>query len=204
MKKWYKLVIVTAVISALVNGCAKPKTPEQLIEQSADKKMMTAFSKKGVLSKKEYLSRYGYNINLRREINSVPYSLSRHIASYSSKYDASTDAIARLYVKTAKSRGNIVKLYKNSVNATIARLAPSGSYADISLKRFDLDPAFIEFNRSGRIVSILVRRHYFPYLHNINYRSHDRDSMILIGQFAKKIEMRVGNQILANGYISTL
>ena len=204
MKKWFKLFIASVAIIGLVNGCVEPKTPEQMIASSADKKMMSAFVKNKSKLKGEYLSGNSYNINLRNNIETVPFSLNRHIGSYASKYDASRDTIARLYIKTAKSRGNKVKLYKTSVNSAMARLAPQGSYASISLKRYDLDPALIEFDKNGRIKSALVRRHYFPYLHNKSARAHDRDSIILIGETIRQIEMVVGNATLANGYITTL
>jgi len=197
-------VLLTGLAALALTACGKPRTPEQMIASSADKQMMSTFIKNDSKLKKEYLSKNRYNINLRNNIETVPFSLGRHIGSYSSKYDASRDTIARLYIKTAKARGNKVKLYKTSVNNAIARLAPQGSYADISLKRYDLDPALLEFDKQGRIKSALVRRHYFPYLHNKSARAHDRDSIVLIGETIKQIEMRIGNNILANGYITTL
>jgi len=205
MKNWGKFITVITVLG-LMSGCVEPLTPQQVIAKSADKQMASTFLKKGILPKKEKLYDWSPSdiIQTRRALQTVTSDISDAIRSYNSKYDSSTDTIARLFIKTARARGNKVKLYKNSVNNAIAPFVPAGSYANISIKKFNLDPAFIEFDKSGRVVSILVRRHYFPSINNRGLYSHDRDSLILLGKFAKKIEMLVGNETLSNGYVSTL
>lgn len=73
-------------------------------------------------------------------------------------YDGEGDAIAQKYVAVAKSRGNIVKLYKPALGGIINRGVPHPfSHANNTREWFNLDNALIEYNPSGRIVSYLVR-----------------------------------------------
>jgi hypothetical protein len=190
----------------LLVGCAEPMKPEQQIAQSKDKQMMKAFLKPGILSEKEELYKYRSpdKILFRNELQTVVSGTSRATSSYLSNYDSSRDKIASIYIKTAKARGHIVKMYKNFVNAKIAKLVRPGVYSDISIKKFDLDPCFIEFDKNGRVVSALVRRHYFVSINNRGLYSHDRDSIILFGKYARLIERLISNDDLANGYITTL
>ncbi len=208
MNKWYNLLIVAIMGLSLMNGCGEPQTPEQLVAQSSDKAMMRAFSKPGILGKSEYLQSYSPSdlIRMRTSIGNSHYGMGNARGSYASKYDSSRDKIAQEYIKVAKSRGNTVKLYKNSINNQIAPkivhpFLENGNSA--VMPRYDLDPALIEFDKNGRIVSILVRRHYFTSIGN-GFVAQDRDTIVILGNTARKMEMSIGNNALDNGYIATL
>jgi len=208
MNKWYNLLIVAVIGLGLINGCGEPQTPEQLIAKSSDKAMMKAFSKPGVAGKSEHFIDYSPSdlIRMRTSIGNSHYGMGSARGSYSSKYDASRDKIAQEYIKVAKARGNTVKLYKTFINNQIARkivhpFLENGNSAVIP--KYDLDPALIEFDKNGRIVSMLVRRHYFtPIGHG--FVAQQRDSIIILGNTARKMEMSISNNTLNNGYIATL
>jgi len=208
MNKWYNLLIVAIMGLSLMNGCGEPQTPEQLVAKSSDKAMMRAFSKPGILGKSEYLQGYSPSdlIRIRTSIGNSHYGIGSARESYSSKYDSSRDKIAREYIKVAKARGNTVKLYKNFINNQIAPkiVHPFLENGNSSvIPKYDLDPALIEFDKNGRIISILVRRHYFtPIGHG--FVAQQRDSIIVLGNTARKMEMSISNNTLNNGYIATL
>jgi hypothetical protein len=209
MNKWYKLLIASVMALSLMNGCAEPKTPAQLVAQSSDKEMMKAFSKLEVLEDSEFLSEYSPAdiIRIRMpSVGNVHPSMATALSRYSSKYNSSTDKKARAYVKVAKARGNTVKLYKNFINNKIASkivhpFMERGSKHKTPI--YNLDPALIEFDKNGRIISILVRRHYItPFTHGVV--SQDRDTIVILGNTASKMEMSIDNNTLNNGYITTL
>lgn len=212
MKKLQLLTMSILILGAL-SGCLQAPTPTKLIEQSSDKQMMSAFAKEGVLSKNEWLEKFfidADNIYIKNFISGTKghgdVGVKNAIDEYANLFDSSKDEIATLYIATAKSRGNTVKMYKTFVNADIGKMTPHlYEIRQSPIWRFNLDPAFIEFDKNGRIVSTLIRKHGFKpnSLVEDGYLQY-RSSQIVLGKEARYIEERLGNDVLANGYILTL
>jgi hypothetical protein len=81
-------------------------------------------------------------------------------AMQSYSYDASSDSIAKKYVEFAKSRGNIVKLYKPRMTGIINSMFKQPiSAMQQTAEWYDRDNALIEYDKSGATVSFLVRAH---------------------------------------------
>lgn len=75
-------------------------------------------------------------------------------------YDASADALAVKYVENAKSRGNLVKLYRPAMGKQINDLFKHPfDHGKNTREWYDLDNALIEFDKSGRPISFMVRAH---------------------------------------------
>jgi hypothetical protein len=114
--------------------------------------------------------------------------------------DSSKDDIARLYLDAIKERGNTAKLFRAPVNSMIANLIskPRSSFPYYT----DWDPALIEYDSNGRVVSALVRFvHVTP---AAGYLYLDQVCNILFDNFASTIEMNLGNNVLNDNYITTL
>jgi len=203
MKK--NLIMTIAIVMALgmLSGCAEPKTPEQLVTQSVDKKMTQALVRSGALPSQERLktSASDYEmIAFERTISKVSHGKKNAINRYLSSYRSERDAIARLYTRTAKSRGNIVKLYHRSINQDIINIVMNSSPSTVD----NLDSALIEFDKKGNIVSVLVRRHNFSALHKPSLVMHDRASIILLGNMAQDVQHALRQERLKNNFITTL
>lgn len=199
------LILLIATISALgiLSGCSEPKTPAQLVTQSVDKKMTSALTKPGALPSKERLNTSASDYEMlafERTISNVSNGQRYAINRYQSRYRSERDEIARLYTRTAKSRGNIVKLYHSSINERIVRIIMNNSSSTAA----NLDSALIEFDKNGNIVSVLIRRHKFSPLHKPSLVMHDRASIVLLGKMAKDVQYSLRQETLRNGYITKL
>lgn len=78
-------------------------------------------------------------------------------------YEGESDDVAKVYISTAKARGNVVRLYKPAMGKIINSLFKHPfSPGPQTHQWYDKDNPLIEFDRSGRIVSFLSRaRHAF-------------------------------------------
>jgi hypothetical protein len=204
--KIYIRLFAIIVASFTLNGCLEPPTPETLIAKSSDKEMMrtmTSYVKWGshnpdIINHEVYISQVkGHTDTNQQDI----------LNDYKAQFDASSEKMTQDYIKTAKARGNIVKLYNNSVNLALSNITPrsfsieNGWDAPI----YELDPAFIEFDKSGGIVTAMLQKHKISRLQlgNSVQFLHYRYTEIITGNSAKKIQYSVGNNILDNGYIKT-
>lgn len=199
-----KVLIGLVAVMIAFSGCVQPQTPEMKIAQSQYKAMTKAFLAK--LPKYEELYRtksdqivlkYYVDQSMGSNTPGVRAGINRYVAHF----DSSTDHVAKRYIKVAKKRGHKVKMYNANVNRVIARMTPKPFYYR-GVWRSNLDNAFIEFNKQGRIVSVLVRKHLYNTMGFIT--SDYRSSQILFGRWARILESRLNNSLLNNGYIATM
>jgi len=195
------------ILTLFVFTACSPQTPQMRAEQSQDKEMTAAFSKN--LPKHEVQNQYIakpdqiiLNHYIDKEIG-TGLSVDEQINKYLSYTDSSRDQIAKRYIQVAKKRGNTVKMYNSRVNEFLSRKTPmTAKLTYRGAKRYNVDNAFIEFDKSGRIVSMLLRKHVYPYVGQMvsNYRV----SHILFGKWGRFVEMKLGNNLLQDGYIATM
>lgn len=208
-----KVMLVGVFVASLFSGCVMPD-PQQLLAQSTDKQMAQAFLGSDRVSKYEEIDSYSSTPDIivlenyiSEEKGHIDVNIADAVNEYSSSFDSSTDPVAQRYMKVAKSRGSIVKMYKTSVNAAIAKVVPNSNYMNNSpYRRYDLDPAFIEYDKDGKIKSFLIRKHVFRSVRmfgGIRWM-HYRYSQIVYGNRTRVIEINIGNDVLENGYIRTL
>jgi len=190
---------------SLLSGCMEPPKPEELIAKTNDKYMMKTMVKyiKWGSRNPNMIIREVYISQLQGHTN---FSISSALNEYRSKFDIMSEDMTKDYIKVAKSRGNIVKLYKNSVNEVISKATPRGFSLEKGYDKayYNLDPAIIEYNKKNEIVSVLVQKHKISRLGNMKNYLHYRYSEIISGNLAKKLEYVIGNDVLSNGFIREL
>lgn len=203
--KWIKIVLAL-LMAGLINGCMEPPKPEEHIARASDKYMMQAMVKyidwgsrnPDIIAEKIYIS--GDKGHIDGSIRAV-------IGEYNYKYDAMTEDMTRAYIKAAKKRGSIVKLYKKPVSLALANATPRSFSIDHSTETtyYNLDPALIEFNKDGEIVSVMLQKHKI-YRQDKPVRGylHYRYTEIITGKSAKRLEYSIGNNTLSNGFIREL
>ena len=203
-KSWIKIIVTILTINALT-GCMKPPTPAELIAQANDKHMVSAIAKynTGFIKNHDLVVKHVYISGDKGHVDGNFATVERE---YKSKYFVLTEPMTQAYIKAAKSRGNIVKLYKNSVSKVLGLNSPRVfSLYDGDRARFDWDPALIEFNKEGEIVSFLIQKHKIGYMSKpMRAYLHDRYSVVVTGQTAKRLIYTIGNDVLENGFIKTL
>lgn len=205
MNKVIKLTIAV-VISILMLGCAS-NTPEMRAEQSQDKMMSNAFSSN--LPRHEEINRFisepdeiAINHYIDREVGTGK-SVNESIRKYRAYTDSSKDELSKRYIKVAKSRGNTVKMYNARVNEFLGKITPlTAKLLYDGPRKYDEDNAFIEFDKNGRIVSMMIRKHIYPRIGN--FVSNYRVTHILFGKWASIAETRLSNSFLSDGYIATM
>lgn len=154
--------ITTLSLIIFVAGCAqlnemsKQRLAAQ-INSFSDKQMAAAFYQGGAPKSYKFDIEKDY-IELEKDIRlkNVAFSHNQAIAGYSNT-DYSGDEIASLYIKTARERGNEVRLYKPEINKLIAQKFRLPSMREsIGVGHPEFDYAIIEYNK-GRMVSALYR-----------------------------------------------
>ncbi len=201
IKSMYFLSIVL-----FLAGCAlpQPKTPEQIVQASLYPEATKNVMEK--LKDKKYSVDYIENrIVIQQYISGekggTDQSIDVAISAYNLRYDASNDEISAVFIESAKQRGNIVKMYKKSVNLALVKVMPMPWDITNYPSRGDIDVAFVEYDKSNRIASVLVRAHAFPKsLGVLDYRY----SIIAFGNIARQIESTVKNNVFTEGYITTI
>ncbi len=199
--------LLLLITSLFIFTACSPQTPQMRMDQSLDKPMAVAFSKN--LPKNEVVNQYIskpdqliMNHYIDKEVGTGS-SVDEQIHKYLSYTDSSRDKLARRYIKVAKARGNTVKMYNSRVNEFLSRKTPMTAKLTYSgPKRYNIDNAFIEFDKSGRIVSLMLRKHVYPRIGSMvsNYRI----THILFGKWSRFAQMKLGNDMLNDGYISTM
>ena len=201
IKSMYFLSIVL-----FLAGCAlpQPKTPEQIVQASLYPEATKNVMEK--LKDKKYSVDYIENrIVIQQYISGekggTDQSIDVAISAYNLRYDASNDEISAVFIESAKQRGNIVKMYKKSVNLALVKVMPMPWDITNYPSRGDIDVAFVEYDKNNRIASVLVRAHAFPKsLGVLDYRY----SIIAFGDIARQIESTVKNNVFTEGYITTI
>jgi len=205
MKAQLIKIIIALLAINLLTGCMEPPTPAELTSKASDKHMVSAIAK--------YNTEFGKGSDLivkhtyiSGDKGHVDGSFSAVRGDYKSKYFVLTEPMTQAYIKAAKSRGNIVKLYKNSVSKELGLNSPSVfSKMDGDTAVFDWDPALIEFDKEGNIVSFMIQKHKVSYMSKpMRAYLHDRYSVVVMGQTAKRLIYTIGNNVLDNGYIKQL
>jgi hypothetical protein len=202
-----KKLLLLLISLFIVTGCFTPQTPEMRVAQSKDKAMTAEFSKN--LPKNEDQNQFIakpdqiiLNHYIDKEVGTGS-SVDEQIHKYLDYTDSSRDQIAKRYIKVAKKRGNTVKMYNSRVNEFLSRKTPMTAILTYrGVKRYNVDNAFIEFDKSGRIVSLMLRKHVYPRIGSMvsNYRI----THILFGKWSRFAQMKLGNDMLNDGYISTM
>ncbi len=199
-------VVCFSLVTLFVTGCAlpQPKTPEQIVQASSYPEVTKNVMEN--LKDKKYSIDYMENrVVIQQYISgekgSTDQSIDAAISAYTAKYDASNDQISTVFIDTAKQKGNIVKMYKKSVNLALVRVTPMPWDITNYPSKGDIDVAFIEYDKNNRIVSVLIRAHAFPKtLGVLDYRY----SIIAFGNLARGIESTVNNNVFTEGYITTI
>ena len=119
-------------------------------------------------------------------------------------YDSLNDSIAKTYIKTVKARGNTVKLYKPILMGTINSLfnQPFQSNAGNSYGIYNVDPLLIEYDKSGKIISCLLRAHHL--YESIGAADFMYSTVLFGAKSADVIEQRVLNSAFAETFIREL
>lgn len=112
----------------------------------------------------EFLKPDAYVLRKTIAYSVSPGEVMQQMASYD--YDGASDTPAQIYVSTAKKRGNSIRLYKPAMAAHINRTLgvpfqhfPATAKTLASVEWYDLDNPLVEYDRNGRIVSVMVRAH---------------------------------------------
>lgn len=118
-------------------------------------------------------------------------------------YDASADALAVKYIENAKSRGNLVKLYRPAMGNLINRLFKHPFEHDKNTREwYDLDNALIEFDKSGRPISFMVRAHQAYVL--IGARVRQFTTIYFGTGNARHLENSINNSMFQESFIREL
>lgn len=198
---------IVFVLTLMLGGCLAI-TPEQIQKanreaaaQNSDRYLAEAFLEPSFKPDKHTVNIYEASILIRRYNITVGGSPSECVTKYL-KGDSSRDRIAVHYVTAAKKRGNTVKLYSAKLNEKVRRLFRTPTLGFRGRGRFDLDPALIEFDGNGRIVSVLVRFNAFetPLASTLQ----TQHSTIYLGEHARHIEMQVNKRILEDNFMQAL
>ena len=72
------------------------------------------------------------------------------------------DDIAKKYIATAKARNNIVRLYKPGMSLVVSKLFNNAHQVNSNHANYNNNRLLMEFDQSGKIVSILIRAIYRP------------------------------------------
>lgn len=206
IRSYMKKILFPLVLALFVTGCAmvQPKTPEQIIQASSYPEMTKSVMDS--LNNKKYKVDYeNHRILILQDISGEKGHIDRSIgvasSEYLSLYDSSNDDISNAYIKTAKQKGNIVKMYKKTTNLAIIKLLPMPWNVTNYPSKADLDVAFLEYDKNNRLVSALVRVHDYPTSIGI---MNDRYSIIVYGPFARQLEATLNNAIFSEGFITTI
>ncbi|MCK4742911.1 MAG: hypothetical protein KAT25_03750 [Sulfuriflexus sp.] len=116
--------------------------------------------------------------------------------------DTSKDDIATLYIKTAKARGNTIKLYKPAINSKIIRTFRRSVSRRTKVTKTDLSHALIEYDANNRIISALVRINQYD--QPIVSWGSIFTSQLFLGSAARIIENKISNRLLDDNYLATM
>lgn len=125
-----------------------------------DPDMIMAFTKKGVFNNTpiELRNYDSSSISLKQRLANT--GNMRGAVDYMSTYayDGENDAVAKIYVETAKARGNVVRSYKPQINQIISQnFRKPVIHLQKNREYYDRDRTLIEFDKSGKIISFMAR-----------------------------------------------
>ncbi|KEA46682.1 hypothetical protein [Campylobacter mucosalis] len=197
MKKLYFLLI----FALLFGGCLQPITPEQQISSSSYPSITKHFLDQNITTKSSYYNnRIIFDEFMSDIFGGASLNISGAVNHYLSNYDSSNDKIAKAFIAHAKAKNHDVKMYKTTLNQTMAGYLPMISEIKSMYKSLaNLDNAFVEFDENNRILSVLVRVHYYSDVFGIN---DHLVSFIAFGELARYIENNVQNYLFEDSFIT--
>ena len=130
----------------------------------------------------------------------------QEIESNYSSYDSTEDEIAKRYYDAVAKRGGKIKLYQPQVNHLLSRSFSDNSASSRNRYYDSWDMAVIEFSRTGRMKSALVRNHYIST--ETSTKFHDMYSYVMMGPIMRKFEKTMSlyelNKYLISEFTPTL
>jgi len=73
-------------------------------------------------------------------------------------YISEKDLASKMFIKQALAKGHQVRMYKNNINSDLNRgLVKSITEFNGAANRYDVDPAFVEFDKDGSPVAMMTR-----------------------------------------------
>ncbi|MCG8669049.1 MAG: hypothetical protein MI867_06515 [Pseudomonadales bacterium] len=127
------------------------------------------------------------------------------IANYSN-YDSTQDELAERFYAAVAERGGKVGLFQPQINAELSKLFKDNSPQRTHRYYNDWDLAIIEFSKTGRMQSALIRNHYVSTTTTTKF--HDMYSYVLLGplmrDFEKKISLDSLNKYKVSEFTPTL
>lgn len=73
-------------------------------------------------------------------------------------YISEKDLASKMFIEQALAKGHQVRMYKKNINSDLNRgLVQSITEFNGAANRYDVDPAFVEFNKEGSPVAIMTR-----------------------------------------------
>jgi len=180
-----KTIAAICISSLLVIGCAGGGgSITDAFNNMASSGRLNTYSKvidKPLVDAFYSLSQDGKQQSLTQDFTGTPFrfedlspsslSISQRIASVGNMsdaistmnsyiYEGESDLLAKKYISVAKSRGNIVKLYKPKMGQIINNnFKQPFTPGQQTREWYGLDNALIEYDKTGKIVSFMARAH---------------------------------------------
>ena len=198
------ITLFAIILSLLMPGC---KSLGEIVHQRNQNKVDN--NEDVVMAKAFYPSPFGRKYNVNVVSNGVSLVREQFIGGDLVKLtsrdlltDTSKDDIATLYIKTAKARGNTVKLYKPTINSKIIRTFRRSISRRTKVTKTDLSHALIEYDANNRIISALVRINQYD--QPIVSWGSIFTSQLILGSAARIIENKISNRLLDDNYLATM
>lgn len=221
---------LAATTALSVSGCAQIAQLQKNMEETAARNRVEGFKRitdKHLVSAFYHLSADGKESGLVPELRQAGFFidelypetliLENHLYSganwgvilgkletHRRAYDAEGDEPAKIYIKQAKARGNIVRSYRPELGGILKRFVRQ-SFSSIdgsSREWFEVDNVLIEKNKSGKIISYMVRAHQAMITIGVGDYFY---TTILYGNLPiRNLEDNVTKDVLESYYLRTL
>lgn len=199
MKKRLGMVAVLVAALFMGSGCVNIQERQQSrVEKAADREMYSAFYPSPFGEKSGYdVFLYDENISITRRFATVDFmgeAEQRYLAMTSEK-----DPVLDTYLGVAKKRGSVVKAYKGILNQRLFGMPGVVQFRPEYQKMSKEDNAYLEFDRSGKLLSAFVRRAAFSSgsLGIGVYSEH----AILSGSIIRSVENRISNREMEDAFL---
>lgn len=115
-------------------------------------------------------------------------------------YISEKDLAAQLFIEQAKSKGNEVRQYKSNINGLINKIyKQSITEFNGASNRYNADPAFIEFDKSGNPIAIMTRS--WQTISSIGVDSRIYTNIYFGAESMRWFENNFSNRLLENSLI---
>lgn len=211
----YIMLIISLSVALLLTGCPtmqEIRESSQKQEASRHAELVQRGQDPGLASE-FYPSPFGPDYQVKVYLDMVVLGQKsqlsgidlKEIAGKVAGVDLSNDIVAHKYVEVAKKRGNTVKLYKSGLNKLVGNMSGKSDLFITAVERRDLATCLVEFDGSGRIVSVMSRAHAFG--NNVyRWRSYEDYEMayLYFGKAARMIENKIDNRAFEANFIAVL